>query len=286
MNDPILEEAIGELLVFGSVGLVALIVLAAAAARGALSLRSAPRRDVMLTPMDLIVAFALFIVGSFAAQLTVKQLGYDPGNLPENVRAMMGLVQQLLMHGPAVLYVIARLATQQRGLSEWGLLPHHPAREAVAGGVGFLIGLPLVLGLNIAMVVVGLSIGLEKPDTGHEMLKLLRDSQSSTAVALMTLSAVVVAPIVEEMLFRGLIQTVLLNTFGREQRWLVLIGASLLFAAVHLPITPWQTFPGLFLLGLMFGWLYERHGSLLPGCIMHCLFNAANVALVFVITDA
>lgn len=277
-----MNDTLRELLVIGPAGFVAVVVLAVAAARGALSLKHAPVRAVDLAPFDLLIAFGLFILSAAGAGLVVGMLGIDADSY-ELTTALATLGAQVVMHGPPALYILIRLAVQPRGLVEWGLLPRRPGRELLAAGAGFMLAMPLVLAVNVTMVFVGLLIGFDAPDVGHELLRLMRDADSPTVVAVMALSAVVVAPVAEEIIFRGLIQTVLLNALGREHRWFALIIASMVFAAVHIPATPWQTWGGLFILGMMFGWLYERYGSLLPACLMHGLFNATNIALLFVI---
>ncbi len=83
------------------------------------------------------------------------------------------------------------------------------------------------------------------------------------------LSIALLAPILEELLFRGAIQGHLQETNVRP--WKAIIISSLIFGVVHL--NPAQI-PFAFLLGMMFGWLYYRTGSLLPGIIGHVLNNS------------
>ena len=59
-------------------------------------------------------------------------------------------------------------------------------------------------------------------------------------------------------------------------------GASLVFAMIHANFKTgenWQVLPGLFVLALILGWLYERSGSLWPGIVVHIGFNALNVIM-------
>jgi len=85
------------------------------------------------------------------------------------------------------------------------------------------------------------------------------------------LTLCVVAPITEEILFRG----VILNGFLRNYRKLeALLLSSWLFAFMHL--NPWQ-YAGAFLLGLLLGFLFIRTQSIIPSIICHSLFNATSV---------
>ena len=83
------------------------------------------------------------------------------------------------------------------------------------------------------------------------------------------LSIALLAPILEELLFRGAIQGQLQESGMRP--WTAILVSSLIFGVVHM--NPAQI-PFAFLLGMMFGWLYYRTGSLLPGIVGHVLNNS------------
>jgi uncharacterized protein len=78
---------------------------------------------------------------------------------------------------------------------------------------------------------------------------------------------VVVAPVTEEFLFRGLILHGFLQNYGRRRALLV---SALLFALFHL--NPWQ-FLGALVIGVVFGWWLLESGSLLPCLLGHALGN-------------
>lgn len=84
---------------------------------------------------------------------------------------------------------------------------------------------------------------------------------------------VLVAPLTEELLFRGLILRGLLWRF--RPFWAVLLSATL-FAAVHL--NPWQ-FSSALLLGFAVGWFFLRTGSIAVCILAHALVNGCVFAL-------
>ena len=86
------------------------------------------------------------------------------------------------------------------------------------------------------------------------------------------LSAVILAPIAEELLFRGAIQGYLLRNFGNPV-WAISFSA-LLFGVVHGNLE--QLFFAS-VLGLALGWVYYRTGSLVPSILMHFVNNALSV---------
>ena len=97
--------------------------------------------------------------------------------------------------------------------------------------------------------------------------------------------AVVVAPILEEMLFRGLFQTTIRSFLEipnprfhiRNAAWPAIVISSVLFAMVHADTAHW---PALFVLSLSLGYAYEKSGSLFRPIFIHSFFNAATIAAV------
>ena len=99
------------------------------------------------------------------------------------------------------------------------------------------------------------------------------------------LAVAVAAPVLEELLFRGAIQGALMRYF--KQPWLAIGVAALLFGVIH--ANPVQIFYAA-CLGVGFGWLYYRTGSLLPAIIGHIVNNSiaaySNVVYGADATDA
>jgi membrane protease YdiL (CAAX protease family) len=86
--------------------------------------------------------------------------------------------------------------------------------------------------------------------------------------------AVVIAPVAEEFIFRGL-----LFPFVKQLGWpkLAWLGVSFLFALIHGAAA---IFIPLFVLALVLTWLYEKTGNLLAPIVAHSLFNAANLIIL------
>ena len=75
---------------------------------------------------------------------------------------------------------------------------------------------------------------------------------------------------------------------GETKRWGVVLVASFVFALIHANTATWenwQALPGLFVLGLVLGWLYERSGSLWPGIFLHMGFNSLNIAMALGLSE-
>ncbi|MCX7401385.1 MAG: CPBP family intramembrane metalloprotease [Planctomycetales bacterium] len=127
----------------------------------------------------------------------------------------------------------------------------------------------------LRVLVVALTAGLtgEVPDQ-HPFLEMMESDVGTAVLGLIALTAVVLAPIVEELQFR----VVILGGIAQLGRpWLALGVSSVLFAFAH-------GFPdSLALLPLAFalGYAYLRRRSYITVMLVHFLFNAFNMVLAF-----
>lgn len=76
------------------------------------------------------------------------------------------------------------------------------------------------------------------------------------------------APLAEEMVFRGAILRSLLR--WKQNPWIGIAISALLFALIHM--NPAQM-PHAFLIGLLLGWMYYRTDSIVPGVVYHWVNN-------------
>jgi membrane protease YdiL (CAAX protease family) len=98
------------------------------------------------------------------------------------------------------------------------------------------------------------------------------------AFAVFACSAVVAAPVFEELAFRGMLQRTLASRVGSGR---AIAGQSVVFAAYHLvPQLGWDNVPyavGLISFGLVMGWVAHRLGRLGAGCTAHVIANTLGV---------
>jgi membrane protease YdiL (CAAX protease family) len=99
------------------------------------------------------------------------------------------------------------------------------------------------------------------------------------ATPLLLLSLVVWQPLVEELLFRGVLQGLLLRTTaGAARLWGLSVAnlvTSLVFVLVHLVNQPATWAVGVFVPSLLFGLFRDRSGSVWPPLVLHIVFNGA-----------
>ncbi len=148
-----------------------------------------------------------------------------------------------------------------------------------AGFAAFGFALPSIRSMLLAFGL-GLPLAL-----GASWLAFAFPSQAPFDVASLqrwqlVLYFLVAAPVQEEVIFRGLVQSFLqarwseaVAVFG-TQVTLAVICTAVLFAIVHLG-SGLATVLGALLLSVLAGELRRRGGSLLPAVVVHSLFNAA-----------
>ena len=143
------------------------------------------------------------------------------------------------------------------------------------------LGLPLLYGIGFVLPALGLHlvsqqfiIALGGEPTSQEAVEMVARASAPPELALQALSVVVLAPICEELLFRGVLYPSLRDLGHRR---MAIAASSLLFAAIHgslalmLPLT---------VLAVVLVWLYEKTGSIVAPILMHAAFNAVNFAMI------
>ena len=137
---------------------------------------------------------------------------------------------------------------------------------------GILWGVVLY-GVNLGVAFLVNLVLPEKMLSEQSAILLLQMATSPLEQAMLGFFIVLLAPIAEEILFRGFLLPPLRDLLG--SRSAILVGASI-FAAVHGNIF---TFLPLFAGGIGFCWLYEKHRDLSYSIIAHMTWNAIAFAL-------
>ena|GEM_PF-1191101 len=181
------------------------------------------------------------------------------------------------------------------GLTAFGLRSRKAIRTLVRA-TGFFIAATGITLLLLEMTQIICLYFKFQEFQRHTILELLSRDPPIVNKLLMIATAAMGAPLQEELLFRGILQTYFVGVFLRmlrgsaqisidakplhrysiSARWLGIMAAAGLFALMHLP--NWQHIPALFVLGLYLGYFYERYGNLLIPIFVHCMFNILPLA--------
>jgi len=177
-----------------------------------------------------------------------------------NLYAGLALTEFVLILRPAIAFVV------------WRRLPLMEALR-LRPISGALVGLSVCVGIGGNGLVAGL-LELLKPLLGKSPSMEALMPKSLGELSMVLFAGAIGAGVCEEALFRGVIQGVL----TRSGLWRGIIITAALFGVFHL--NPWQFVAGL-VLGIAFGFMVERTGSLLPAILAHTFANATGLTLSY-----
>jgi membrane protease YdiL (CAAX protease family) len=224
--------------------------------------------ELTLIDMILLVAGGFVVISAVAMPLLALPLvGALTSALASPRREAVGVViNYSLMALPSLLILRRQLRAldPQRspsgGWLQWGL--HPPASALRLAASGWLMVTPVV---TLAGWLVVKLVG--DPGGSNPLLELVLGSRDPLALLLLLLTAVVLAPLFEEVIFRGTLLPVLASRVGSGPAVLL---SALVFALAHLSI---GELAPLTVLGIGLGLLRLRGGRLLPCVLMHALWN-------------
>jgi membrane protease YdiL (CAAX protease family) len=237
-----------------------------------------PSPPPLVGPPLSMVDITLLIAGGFVliGEVFLPQLLHQPlqqllqrlFNDPARVQGLQVLILYASLSPAPLLFLRHLLPVEGRpaeGWLQWRWRPLlRPLREAVA----------MVLMVMPPVALSGWLIDTlwRNPGGSNPMLDLVLTGSDPFALACFAVTAIVLAPLFEETLFRG----VLLPALGRRLgAGAAVVLSAALFAAAHLSLT--ELVP-LFLLGCGLGLLRLRSGRLAASVLMHALWNGITFA--------
>lgn len=183
----------------------------------------------------------------------------------------------ILQLAPIVLAHALTLAAAWTVVTKWNTYSFRDALGWQMDGFRWWYSLPITL--FFYGVVIGLSLVFENVENSFEqLLKRSRD-----AVYLAAFFATFTAPLVEEVVYRGLLYSAFQARLGMA-RAVTLV--TLVFAAVHVPQYSLGTQPdlapliALLLLSLTLTLIRAKTRNLLPCIVLHTIFNGIQSALL------
>jgi membrane protease YdiL (CAAX protease family) len=148
----------------------------------------------------------------------------------------------------------------------------------------FAIGLAFALPAWLAATILGALLQIVLERLGHPLVPgILDDAIARLDPTALVLAVVLIAPIAEEIFFRGLVLNAWMREYGER---FGIIGSAALFGVIHADtsstealITSVARVLPIFGLGLALAFIYRRTGSLLSAIGLHMGFNALSIAI-------
>jgi membrane protease YdiL (CAAX protease family) len=217
---------------------------------------------------------ALFL--SFATGMVVLSLIYPL--FPDiDPHAANIFIQGLTLHGAVIVLTLIYLRRHGSGVENcFGIRRHSLGKDILAGIFFLLASLPgiIIFSMLYRWLLHALGQSLEPQDI---LQQLMQEHYSLLTRICFFVLAVVVAPVAEEIVFRGVLFRLISRRFG------LLVGmlfSALLFTLIHMHLA---SFMPIFVLAVALSFFYALTGSLLVPITMHALFNALGLLAFYAV---
>lgn len=273
---------ISALILIGLAGVVLLVIVVIGFGKQNLQWRYRPGSGVTSVYAETFALWLLLHFGlQFLVQLIVAQTGADAYAFALSIMAFFAGLTALFW--PIIRGVPWRVVREDTGLT----LGRRPTLEPLIGVAGYAMGLPiLVAGLICTMLLMMLAGLLAEPPSplspgaspAHPVALQIGEADVWVKLQIFIVAAVA-APIVEEIMFRGVLYRNLRQSsrrFGREMSIVLsVLVSAFVFAIVH--PQGWMGVPALMSLSIVFALVREWRDTVIPAIVIHAISNAIVV---------
>jgi len=229
---------------------------------------------VAWTPLEAVVVLAAMVAFLVAKEAALGVSALSRATVRGAILGRAGVLTFYYLAQLGMLVVLARrhgaatLPAFGLGRPRVGWLSRLTSAALVAG---------LLVGMRLFSYVYGVTVNALgwRPPVGAGSSLTAVFGPDALGLALAVAMAVVVGPIVEEMVFRSVLLGGIAARWGEKAG---IVGSALLFASFH--VTPWMLVPAA-ALGIATGWLARSRRSLWPAVVLHSLYNGVAVAAAF-----
>lgn len=222
-----------------------------------------------------IIYLASYISLGAAVQLLADGAGLSASSTAVDVALL--IVSAALAFAIGMLALAGGVKPYGRSWREVGFRTRSAGRDVAWGVAGYFSSLPFLFVAYIIAIVLQQTV-FRHIQTPQQPFGGIVSRGGALDIFLVFLAASVVAPVVEETFFRG----VLYSAFrGRWKVWPSVAVTSAIFAVIH-PLP--GGFVPIFALACVLALLRERSGSLLPGMVTHGVFNTVQLLMLMIIT--
>ncbi|MEO7673733.1 MAG: type II CAAX endopeptidase family protein [Pyrinomonadaceae bacterium] len=209
---------------------------------------------IVLVPSLILLPYVLSIAGGYADNASmVEFIKTDPTAIMLQIAAV---IPAHILTIILAWFVVTRMRT-------------FSFREALGWNSGGMVWWHYAV-IAIGFFVVASVVGNFFPEQENELIRILKSSR--TAVYFVAFMATFTAPLVEEVIYRGILYSAFQRTFGVV---FAVISVTFLFALVHVPqyYPSFSTIILLTVLSLILTLIRVRTDNLLPCIILHTIFN-------------
>lgn len=231
------------------------------------------------TPLDILgvgAALLLLLSNILALPFIDPEKLETAGELSGFTLIIAGIISQMIPAGIAILFLAFRFNV----FDIFGLKHPDWKRIAIIVALGMLAIYALAgIAGYFAEPLLKQAFGEKNPQAAVQMMQDAKANNPQLLIGLAFL-ACIVAPICEEIVFRGYFYSVMKRY---SCRYFAAVSTGLIFGLVHGSM--WSLAP-LVVIGIVLAVVYEISGSLWAPMICHCIFNSINTFILIFVIDA
>jgi membrane protease YdiL (CAAX protease family) len=212
--------------------------------------------------------------------LLIGSLGGALKNTPLDISSLLNLLESGSIAVNFAFYSVSRLIglgliylllrRRRVSLREFGFRKFSPKVALVSLAIAVAI---MIIGTIVVFAIV--SALYPQVDLEQAQDVVFKNAANVPQIILAFIALVVIAPLAEESIFRGL----LLPAFAKKIGFIMAaIVTSIMFGAIHGQLNVAIV---TFILGLLLAWMYKRTNSLWPAIMLHSLKNLIAFALIY-----
>ena len=234
--------------------------------------------DFELIDMVLLVSGGFVVLGEVVSPLfsisLVEIFSKDISNeLSQSLKIFFGYIFMAIPPLLIVFYQIKSLKGEFVLKKDYFQFKFSTIKDAVFNGIkGWLTIVPFVLFISLIMNSL-----IDNQNGSNPLLEIVLNTKSYFPFIILFVTTTVLAPLFEEIIFRGVLLPTLSRDFGII--WGIIVS-SFVFALAHLSV---GELPPLFVLGIGLGITRMASGSLLSSVIMHSLWNGLTFFNLFLL---
>jgi len=234
--------------------------------------------DFQLIDMVLLIAGGFVVLGEVVSPLfSISLVELFSKNISSELsQSLKILFGYLFMAIPPLLIVYFQIKSMKGEFSlkkDYFQFNFLPIKDAIIQGVeGWLSIVPFVLLISLIMNSL-----IDNQNGSNPLLEIVLNNKNLLPFILLFITTTILAPLFEEIIFRGILLPTLSRDFG------IILGimvSAFIFALAHLSL---GEMPPLFVLGIGLGITRISSGSLLSSVIMHSLWNGLTFLNLFLL---
>lgn len=255
--------------------------------------KSEPEEGAPLSFFELIGAFIVFLVIEMliVPLITLILISLKQGQVLEEEHLQIDPLTQGWMNLCAIfltafgLWIYVKMLPPQSRHLIWGSKAFISLKkiwsDLYLGFLTWLLSYPFVIVVG-QIIAVFVFFEFTGPHVDQVAVKHLKTTSASPILFWLTICAIVsIVPVLEELLFRGFLQTWLKTYTGRLNAiWISALIFALFHFSMHQGIDNIELLSSLFVLACFLGYLFERQQSLWAPIGLHSIFNLISIAMI------